>query len=173
MNMKKPPFDNPKVRLAVSYAIDRRGLIQAVHQGSANLGAGMAPRPTACGGWPKGPARAARLRQGGRHEGPGPPAAGRGEDHAADAAQGRDGHPGHRHLRRHGLVRRQRAEAGRHRGDAEAGGDGPVHPMATRGDYQIGANLTGLGPTIPTPTSTRTSRAARPATTADTATSRS
>ena len=45
MNLKKPPFDNPKVRLAVSYAIDRRGLIRAVHQGGAMLGAAMAPTP--------------------------------------------------------------------------------------------------------------------------------
>src|SRR5262252_7956260 len=45
MNVKKPPFDNLKVRLAVSYAIDRRGLIQAVHQGGAVIGAGLAPKP--------------------------------------------------------------------------------------------------------------------------------
>ena len=45
MNVKKPPFDNIKVRLAVSHAIDRRGLIQAVHQGGAVPGASLPPKP--------------------------------------------------------------------------------------------------------------------------------
>ena len=45
MNIKKPPFDNLKVRLAVSHAIDRRALVQAIYQGGAALGAGLAPPP--------------------------------------------------------------------------------------------------------------------------------
>src|SRR5437762_9689445 len=45
MNVKKPPFDNPKVRLAVSHAIDRRALVRAVHQGGAVVGGSLAPKP--------------------------------------------------------------------------------------------------------------------------------
>jgi peptide/nickel transport system substrate-binding protein len=45
MNTKKPPFDNLKVRLAVSYAIDRKALISAVHQGGAVPGASQQPKP--------------------------------------------------------------------------------------------------------------------------------
>src|SRR5438874_4324885 len=47
MNIKKPPFDNLKVRLAVSHAIDRRALIQAVYQSGGIIGAAMAPKPHA------------------------------------------------------------------------------------------------------------------------------
>src|SRR5262249_583559 len=45
VNTKKPAFDNLKVRQAVSDAIDRRAIIQAVHQGGAVPGASMQPRP--------------------------------------------------------------------------------------------------------------------------------
>ena len=126
MNIKKPPFDNPKVRLAVSYAIDRRGLIQASHQGGAILGAAMLPRPFGVWGMSdkdllalpgygkademKAPPRSSSPRPGSRRT----------------TAQGRDGDARHRDLRGHGLLRHQRAEAGRDRRHAQAGGDGPV-----------------------------------------------
>jgi peptide/nickel transport system substrate-binding protein len=44
-NAARPPFDNPKLREAVSRAIDRRGLIEALYQGGATMGVAMAPRP--------------------------------------------------------------------------------------------------------------------------------
>jgi peptide/nickel transport system substrate-binding protein len=45
LNVTKPPFNNVKIRQAFSLAIDRRAVVQTVHQGGAIVGAAMAPKP--------------------------------------------------------------------------------------------------------------------------------
>src|SRR5262249_18452362 len=44
-NTRRPPFDNVKVRQAVSRAIGRRAYAAAVYQGGAVLGDSMPPKP--------------------------------------------------------------------------------------------------------------------------------
>jgi peptide/nickel transport system substrate-binding protein len=45
LNLKKPPFDNPKMALAVNLALDRPALIRSVHQGSGVVGGANLPPP--------------------------------------------------------------------------------------------------------------------------------
>jgi peptide/nickel transport system substrate-binding protein len=150
MNMKKPPFDNQKVRLAVSYAIDRRGLIQAVHQGSANLGVGMAPRPHGVWGLPEKELLAL-------------PGYGKAADMKAQARQllAEAGITPQKPLKVEMVTRaiaiyvdmasfviNELKQVGIE-ATLKQVETAQWHPMATRGDYQIGANLTGLGPDDP------------------------
>jgi peptide/nickel transport system substrate-binding protein len=58
-NFKKPPFTDARVRRAVSLAIDRRAYVQAVRQGGALVGASMLPQPW--GVWGLSPADLAGL----------------------------------------------------------------------------------------------------------------
>jgi len=146
MNVKKAPFDNIKVRLAVSRAIDRRGLIQAVHQGGAVPGAALPPKPWGIWGIPE---------QGLA----GLPGYGKADEEKAKAkkAMAELGYSAAKPLKVEMATRNIAIYV-----DMasfvinelkQIGLDASLkqietaqwHSMATRGDYQIGANLTGLG----------------------------
>jgi peptide/nickel transport system substrate-binding protein len=53
LNTTRPPFNNPKARLAMTLAIDRKAYARAVHQGGAIPGAALAPRPWGVWGLPE------------------------------------------------------------------------------------------------------------------------
>jgi peptide/nickel transport system substrate-binding protein len=59
LNTTKPPFDNPKVRQAISEGFDRKAYVKAVHEGAAAIGGDMSPPPH--GIWGLLPADLARL----------------------------------------------------------------------------------------------------------------
>jgi peptide/nickel transport system substrate-binding protein len=52
LNHKRPPFDNPAVRRAVSLALDRHAFVQGVRHGGAAVGASMMPKPFGIWGLP-------------------------------------------------------------------------------------------------------------------------
>jgi peptide/nickel transport system substrate-binding protein len=150
MNVKKPPFDNQKVRLAVSYAIDRRSLIQAVHQGGAMLGSGMLPAPY--GAWPLPEKELLAL-----------PGYGKAADMKARAVKlmAEAGFTPQNPLKVEMVTRNiavyvdmasfvinELKQVGIE-ANLKQIETAQWHAMATRGDYQIGANLTGLGPDDP------------------------
>jgi peptide/nickel transport system substrate-binding protein len=151
MNVTKPPFDNVKVRLAVSHAIDRRALVRAVHQGGAVVGASLAPRPYGVWGLLEKDLLASP---------------GYGENPADEKAKARKlladaGISPQNPLRIEMVTRAQPIYV-----DMasfvinelkQVGIEATLkqietaqwHALATRGDYQIGANLTGIGPDDP------------------------
>jgi peptide/nickel transport system substrate-binding protein len=146
MNIKKPPFDNLKIRLAVSHAIDRRALIQAVYQGGGVVGASMAPKPWAT--WGLGDKDLLTL-----------PGYGKAAEEKAIAKKlmAEAGYSPEKPLRVEMVTRGLQIYV-----DMasfvinelkQVGIDSSLkqietaqwHAMAVRGEYQIGANLTGLG----------------------------
>jgi peptide/nickel transport system substrate-binding protein len=146
MNVKKAPFDNPKVRLAVSYAIDRRGLIQASHQGGAILGAAMLPRPygiwgvsdkdlLALPGYGKADEMKARARKLLAEAGIAP-------DKPLKVEMGTRAIAIYVDMASYVINELKQVGIDATLKQVETA---QWHPMATRGEYQIGANLTGLG----------------------------
>ena len=146
MNERKPPFDNVNVRQAVSYAIDRGALIRVVLQGGAVPAVAMMPRPY--GVWGLVDKDLAGL------PGYGKPAdmKERAKKLLAEAGYG----PG-KPLRVEMVTRaiavyvdmasfviNELKQVGIE-ATLKQVETAQWHPMATRGDYQIGANLTGLG----------------------------
>jgi peptide/nickel transport system substrate-binding protein len=146
MNQKKPPFDNVKLRLAVSYAIDRRGLIKGVHQDGAVPAVAMMPKPY--GVWGLLDRDFAAL------PGYGKPADMK--EHAkklmAEAGYG-PGKPLHVEMVTRAIAVYVDMASFAINELKQVGIEATLkqvetaqwHPMATRGDYQIAANLTGLG----------------------------
>ena len=150
MNIKKPPFDNVKVRLAVSHGIDRRALIQAVHQGGAVAGAAMAPKPYGVWGLLEGDLN-------------GQPGYGKAADDKAKARKllAETGFSPQSPLKVEMVTRNiaiyvtmasfvisELKQIGIE-ATLKQIETAQWHATATRGDYQIGANLTGIGPDDP------------------------
>ena len=146
LNTKKPPFDNIKVRRALSFAIDRRTYTQTVHRGAAVVGASLAPKPWGVWGLLD--------RDLGQLPGYGGAAAGRAQAKKLLAEAGF----GPSNPLKIELVTRAIAIyldfAGFVVSDLKQVGveatlkqidTAQWHPMVTRREFQIGANLTGLG----------------------------
>jgi peptide/nickel transport system substrate-binding protein len=146
LNTKRAPFDNVKVRRALSFAIDRRAYTKTVHRGAAVVGASLAPKPW--GIWGLLEKDLSQL------PGYGGAAAGRAQARALLAEAGF----GPAHPLKVDIVTRAIAiyldfSAFVISELKQVGVDATLkqidtaqwHPMVTRREFQIGANLTGLG----------------------------
>ncbi len=146
VNFKRAPFTDPRVRRAVSLSIDRRGYIQAVHQGGAVPGATMLPPPW--GVWGLNATELAGL------PGTGDPARQKAEARQllADAGFG----PGHplrivvstrvlsMYIDMSSFVIDQLKQVGVE-ATLEVVESAQWYAKLTRGDYELGANQTGIG----------------------------
>jgi len=145
MNFKKAPFTDARVRRALSLAIDRQAYIQAVRQGGAAVGASMLPRPW--GVWGLAPGELAGL------PGSGDPAKQKAEARQllTEAGFG-PGHPLRLTVSTRAIA--QYIDMATFALDQlkQVGVDATLEQVEsavwfaklTRGDYELGANLTGV-----------------------------
>ena len=146
MNAKRAPFDNVKVRRAISLAMDRRAYIKTVAQGGAAPGVSMLPKPY--GFWGLGERDLATLPGYGKPE----------ENKAAARKILADAGYGPQSPLRVEMATRAIPTyidfASFVVAELKAVGIEALlkqvetaqwHPMVTRKDYQLGANVTGLG----------------------------
>ncbi|GIX48528.1 MAG: peptide ABC transporter substrate-binding protein [Candidatus Tectimicrobiota bacterium] len=150
INFTRSPFDNPELRLAINLAIDRKAYVQAVHQGGALPGAAMLPRPYGVWGLPE--EEVAKL------PGYGDP---RAQKEEARQILGKLGYGPRNPLRVTMSTRAiaiyvdfasfvidQLKQVGIE-ATLEQVETGVWHPKVTRKEYELAANLTGIGPDDP------------------------
>ncbi len=150
INYRKPVFQDARVRRAISLAIDRHAFIKAVHQGGAFLGGSMAPKPY--GVWGLTEKDLASL------PGYGDPAKEKAEARKLLAEAGFG--PGKAlkvtmvtratavYVDFASFVVDQLKQVGIE-ATLEQVEVGVWHPKVTRREYELGANLTGIGPDDP------------------------
>ena len=119
-NHTKPPFNDVRMRRALSLGMDRAGFVQAVLQGGGLPGSALAPPPDrALGAHGQGPV--SRQRQGSRACAPR-----RGGLRTGQFPQARCGHPQPRDLPRRRRLRHGQPATDRRRGHSADGRDSPV-----------------------------------------------
>jgi peptide/nickel transport system substrate-binding protein len=146
MNVTKPPFDNVKIRRAVSLAVDRRAFIKAVIQEGATPGASMLPKPFGFWGLSE--------RDLGKLPGYGNPVENKATSRKLLAEAGyTSANPLRVEMATRSIPTYRDFAAFVAAELKQVGIDAAVkqvetaqwHPMVTRREYQLGANVTGLG----------------------------
>jgi peptide/nickel transport system substrate-binding protein len=150
VNFRRPLFKDPKIRTAISLAVDRKGYVQAGRQGAAVLGGVMLPKPYGVWGLPE--AEQMKL------PGFGDPArqkaeskkllaeAGFGPSKPLKIAVSTRAIPIYVDIASYIIdqLKQVGIEA-----TLEQVETGVWHPKMTRGEFEVGVNLTGIGPDDP------------------------
>jgi len=150
VNFRRPLFKDPKIRTAISLAVDRKGYVQAGRQGAAVLGGVMLPKPYGVWGLPE--AEQMKL------PGFGDPAKQKAESKKllAEAGFG-PSNPLKLNVSTRAIsiyvdiasyIIDQLKQVGIE-ATLEQVETGVWHPKMTRGEFDVGVNLTGIGPDDP------------------------